>query len=182
MSTLYDTPFCDLLPSSIAEDSTIKAAAASLDGMLLRTVQSVPNLLIYSRLLLTAGRTSPFTLLPALQRIIDASGGLKALSTPELELLAWQFHVDFREVARTDAQLANMVLQAIPWHRIKGTPASIINALALFNYHAAIEEDGAGDHRATEVSTAEGYHGTYQRDLFLAFLLRLSAHDSSLTS
>lgn len=146
---LYDTPFCDLLPGSIAEDATIKAAAASLDGMLLRTVQSVPNLLIYSRLLLTAGRSASFPLLPALQRIIDASGGLTPLSMSELELLAWQFHVDFREVARTDRQLAEMIVQSIPWHRIKGTPRSIINALSLFDYHAAIEEDGYGDHWAT---------------------------------
>lgn len=141
MTRLYDTPFVRLLPGSIAEDSTIKAAAASLDGILVRTVQSVPNLLMYSRLLLTAGQAIPFTLLPALQRIINASGGLKALSMPELELLAWQFHVDFREVAHTNAQLAAMIVQSIPWHRIKGTPASLKRALALFGYGVSTAQD-----------------------------------------
>lgn len=135
---LYNTPFAALLPGSIATDPTIKAAAASLDGVLNALVLSVPNLLIYSRLLLTAGslggRTPSLRLLPALERIITARGGLKPLSTAELELLAWQFHVDFREVARTDRQLAEMILQSIPWHRIKGTPASIKRALGLFGY------------------------------------------------
>lgn len=149
MNKLYNTPFISLLPDSITGDATIQATCAALDGMLVRVAQSVPNLLVYSRLLLTAGRIRPFTLLPALQRIIDASGGLKTLSMPELELLAWQFHVDFRELARTDVQLAKMVLQAIQWHRSKGTPASLINALALFGYAAIIEEDGVGQHWAT---------------------------------
>lgn len=142
---LQDTSFISLLPDSIAGDAAIRAAAASLDGVLRSLALSIPNLLIYSRLLLTAGRATSFRLLPALQRLIDARGGLKLLSTAELELLAWQFHVDFREVARSDADLAKMILESIPWHRIKGTPAGIKRALALFGYDVGIEEDGEGD-------------------------------------
>lgn len=88
-------------------------------------------------------------LLPPLQRLVNGARGLKPLSDEELELLAWQFHVDFRETATTDAQLAAMILDSIPWHRIKGTPASIKQALGLFGYTASIEEDGVGEYWAT---------------------------------
>lgn len=87
-------------------------------------------------------------MLSPIQRVTGAAGGLAPLSEAELELLAWQFHVDFREVARTPEQLAEMVRQSIPWHRIKGTPASIRAALALFGIGADIEEDGKGDNWA----------------------------------
>ena len=141
---LQNTPFLSLLPGSISDDATIKAVAASLDRVLHDTALAVPNLLLYSRLLLTAGGTETFTLLPALQRLVDARGGLKPLSTAELELLAWQFHVDFREVAKTDRELAGMIRESIPWHRIKGTPASIKRALALFGYGTYPAQDAPG--------------------------------------
>ena len=39
-----------------------------------------------------------------------------------------------------------MVLSSIPWHRIKGTPASIRAALELCGYSGiTLEEDGEGD-------------------------------------
>ena len=74
---------------------------------------------------------------PPLQRLVDLGGGLKPLTEAELELLAYQLHVDFRETATTREQLAAMVRNAIPWHRIKGTPAGLKAALALFGYGVA---------------------------------------------
>lgn len=144
MSRLQDTSFLSLLPESISADPTIRAAAASLDEVLRAITLAVPNLLLFSRLLLTAGRAFTPNLLPAIQRIIDARGGLTPLNTAELELLAWQFHVDFREVARTDRELAEMIVQSIPWHRIKGTPASVERALALFGINSQVDESGRG--------------------------------------
>lgn len=135
--------FRDLLPGSISGDATIRAIADALDPLFAFIIRSIPNLLIWHRLAVTAGRPVP-GMLPPIARLVAAAGGLTPLSTAELELLAWQFHVDFREVARTDAELAGMVLDSIPWHRIKGTPASIRRALALFGYEAEIEEDGTG--------------------------------------
>lgn len=140
---IFDTPFADLLPESIRHDSGIAAAATALDPALRQLVLGVPNLLLFSRL-----DPSPGHLSPPLQRLTDAAGGLKPLSEAELELLAWQFHVDFREVAKTPAELAVMVRESIPWHRIKGTPASIQQALAMFGITAKIEEHTSG-HWAT---------------------------------
>lgn len=137
--------FAELLPSSIAEDTTIASAARALDGVLLRTTLAVPNLLLYARL----NRSDTTGMLPALARLTVAGGGLKELGLPELEQLAWQFHVDFRDAATTTEQLTAAIRNSIPWHSIKGTPASLHAALRLFGYAAAIEEDGTGDYWAT---------------------------------
>ena len=143
---LNNTPLRALLPGSVANDATITAAASALDGVLRATALSMPNLLLYARL-----NNQPVdSLLPPLARLTQARGGLAPLSLDELEQLAWQFHVDFREVAQTPEQLAAMVRSAIAWHRFKGTPASIKKALNLFGYSGiTIEEDGTGKHWAT---------------------------------
>lgn len=138
------TPFYELLPGSIRDDATITAAAASLDPSRRALALGIPNVLLWARLDPTPGYLSP-----PLQRLVDLGGGLKPLTEAELELLAYQFHVDFRETATTREQLAAMVRESIPWHRIKGTPASIKKALALFGITAAIEEDGTGEDWAT---------------------------------
>lgn len=141
---IYDTPLAALVPESIRDDTSIRAAADALDPALGLLVRGVPDLLLWARL-----NPEPGFLAPVMQRLTNAAGGLKPLSLPELELLAWQLHVDFREVARTREQLAEMVRRSIPWHRIKGTPASIRAALALFGQSATIEEDGKGKYWAT---------------------------------
>ena len=146
MSKLADGDLLSLLPASISDDPQMRAAAEALAPVLKSLSLSLPNLLVYARL----GDQNPAAMLPPLARLTQARGGLKSLSLEELELLAWQFHVDFREVARTREQLAAMVRNSIPWHRIKGTPASIRAALALFGYRdVVIEEDGAGEMWAT---------------------------------
>ena len=137
-----------LLTPALADDPAFGAAGSALERLLRRVVRSVPNLLLWHRLALTAGRPVPGMLAP-IGRVAEASGGLTPLSTAELELLAWQLHVDFRETARTDAELAGLILDAIAWHRIKGTPASLYAALRRFGYAAAIEENGPGDYWAT---------------------------------
>ena len=145
MKYIGQTPLSALLPGSIRDDATVAASAASLDPIRRALAGGIPNILLWSRLDPAPGR-----LCPPLQRLAELGGGLKALSEAELELLAWQLHVDFREAAATREQLAAMVRQSIPWHRIKGTPASIRKALALFGYSGIrIEEDGTGDHWAT---------------------------------
>ena len=145
MKYIGQTPLSALLPGSIRDDATVAASAASLDPIRRALAGGIPNILLWSRLDPAPGR-----LCPPLQRLAELGGGLKALSEAELELLAWQLHVDFREAAATREQLAAMVRSAIPWHRIKGTPASIKQALALFGYSGIrIEEDGTGDHWAT---------------------------------
>jgi len=140
---LGDISFLDLLPDSIRGDKTIAAAAEALQPLLQAVTHSFPNLLIWARLDPQNAR-----IIAPLQRLVDASGGLKPLSTDLLELLAWQLHVDFREVATTDEQLASMVRGSIPWHRIKGTPAAVREALAMYGVQARPDESGTGRHWA----------------------------------
>ena len=142
MTKLSDGNLLALLPASISDDPQMRAAAEALAPVLKALSLSIPNLLIFSRL----GKQPPDAMSPPLARLTQARGGLKPLSLDELEQLAWQFHVDFREVCTTRDQLAAMVRNSIPWHRIKGTPASIKAALSLCGYSGiSIEEDGTGD-------------------------------------
>lgn len=145
MSKLADGDLLSLLPASISDDPQMRAAAEALAPVLKSLSLSLPNLLVFSRL----GGQPEEGMLPPLARLTRARGGLKPLSLEELEQLAWQFHVDFREVATTREQLAAMVRESIPWHRIKGTPAGVRNALSLFGYQADIEENGPGRWWAT---------------------------------
>lgn len=144
-SHLHDTPLSRLLPQSISDDSGVSAAAQALDPLLRILSKSIPNALLYARLF----GQKPSGMLAPLRRLTTFAGGLKTLDTDLLEQLAWQWHVDFRETAASDAVLAEMVRKSISWHRAKGTPSSIRAALALFGYEAVIEENGPGDHWAT---------------------------------
>ncbi len=144
MNRLYNTPFKDLLPGSISNDFTIDASAHAIDAELVAVTLSTSNLLLYARLLHTAGYPRPAPLVPALARTVEAAGGLKPLDTEALEQLAWQLHVDFRDVAKTDKDLAVMIVESIPWHRIKGTPAAVERALAMYGVVALVDESGRG--------------------------------------
>lgn len=137
---LADSDILRLLPPHIASDPAFAAAGKAIEPGLKALAKAIPSLLIFARL----GEANPDQFLPPLKRLTDARGGLDPLGTELLETLAWQFHVDFREAAKTDAQLAGMVLQSIAWHRIKGTPASIRAALALFGYRADFDEHTQG--------------------------------------
>lgn len=142
---LHDLVFRQLVPESIRSDSQIAAAADAISPFLQTIVRAVPNLLIYGRL----EEQDPAGMLAPLRRLTEARSGLKALSTEELEQLAWQWHVDFRDAAKTNGKLRAFVLNSIPWHRIKGTPKSLLDALALYGIDAELEEDGTGDQWAS---------------------------------
>ena len=144
-SHLHDLVFRLLVPESIREDPAMSAAAEAVSPLLQTVAKAVPNLLLYGRL---EGQ-DPAGMLGPMRRLAEARGGLKTLSTEELEQLAWQWHVDFRETADTDELLRARVLGSIPWHRIKGTPKALLDALALYGIEAEIEEDGEGSHWAS---------------------------------
>lgn len=146
---LTETPLVHIITPSIADDKTISASASALDPILSILSLSVAKLLLVPRLFLTAGYKIDAARFSApLRRLIEAAGGLTPLTTPELEHLAWRYHVDYRDTAHDDISLALMITGSISWHRIKGTPAAMRRALALYGYTAEIEEDGEGTHWA----------------------------------
>lgn len=166
-----------LLPDHVSGDPQFAATGKAINPILAKISKSIPNLLLWARL----GRQDPKTFLPPLKRLTEArvaqplgagaltdsasplrGQGLSPLDLATLESLAWQFHVDFREVARTNEQLAELVLKSIAWHRIKGTPGSMYDALILCGfdtryssgeakkpYGIFIEEGGPQVHWAT---------------------------------
>ncbi len=145
-SHLHDGDLGALLPAHLREDPAFAAAIEAVRQPLRDAARAIPNLLIFARL----GGQPPSSMLPPLRRLARAAGGLRPAETALLEQLAWQFHVDFREAARTDAELAGMVLRSIAWHRVKGTPAGMTAALELCGFPGVrIEEDGTGEFWAT---------------------------------
>ncbi|GAB7080886.1 phage tail protein [Megalodesulfovibrio paquesii] len=148
--TLGPTPLAAVLAPSIKDDPTIQAAAAAVDAALLPLVQAIPRMLLWARLWSGVGGDAG-QLSPALRRIVDwcalesGSSGLPPLSDGELELLAWQMHVDFWNPAWPRPVRENLVRQATAWHRLKGTPAGVRLALALFDVQATVDESGRGE-------------------------------------
>ena len=140
---LGPTSLADLLAPSIRGDATIAAVTAALDPLLQNAVRSIPNLLLWARLTPDAAYLSPL-----MQRLVDFAGGIKPLSDEELELLAWQEHVDFWRPEWPRHVREDLVRNATRWHRIKGTPTGVKQALALFGHYAEIEERTPGLHWA----------------------------------
>lgn len=61
---------------------------------------------------------------------------IKTLPEPIIDLLAWQWHVDFYELANNIDAKRDMVLNSIQWHRIKGTRGAILLALEMLGVEA----------------------------------------------
>ncbi len=139
MKRLGDIHFAELLPDSIRHDPTISAAAETLNQLLRKTTLAIPNLLIWARL-----ERDSAALIPPLARLASKAGGLKPHTLEALELLAWQLHVDFRDVATDEAMLERFIRESIPWHRLKGTPAAVERALAMYGIAALVDECGRG--------------------------------------
>jgi len=99
MRDLYTITLEDLLPHSILSDEKVVFAAKSLDGEMGSVSSSIFEALILSRI----------DELPA--EIVD--------------LLAWQFHVDFYDPALSLTAKRNLVKSSILVHKRKGTPWAV---------------------------------------------------------
>lgn len=110
--TLSDIRFLDLLPESISKDPAIEAAASALDAELQLVNTQLKNVLIY-------------------ERLDDLEGDV-------LNLLAWQFSVDFFDVSLPDEQKRECIRGSIAWHKKKGTAWAVRTALANAGYEAQV--------------------------------------------
>ncbi|MBQ7544934.1 MAG: phage tail protein I [Synergistaceae bacterium] len=104
----------DIIPASIAEDKNIRAIRRAIDPQLQEVSQSIREAFIVSRIN------------ELLENVID--------------LLAWQWHVDFYEPELPIETKRALVLDSISWHRKKGTKAAIISALRKLNFEPTIKE------------------------------------------
>lgn len=130
----------ELLAPSVKSDPALRAAAQAVDEALAPLIRAVPKLLLWARLY---GDETQLT--PSMRRLTEYAGGLPPLSDAELELLAWQMHVDFWETEWPREKKMELVRTSTAWHRIKGTPAAVERALALYDVAATVDESGRGD-------------------------------------
>ncbi len=111
---LHDLSLQDILPSSIRDDYQVYAAAKALDPELQGVSRDIREALILSR--------------------------IDELPEAVIDLLAWQWHVDFYELARTLEMKRKAVKGSIRWHRKKGTVWAIRQALAMLGIESEIVE------------------------------------------
>lgn len=121
---MSDRPFLELLPASLSMDRTMHGVADSLEPHLCAGDAAIASILLIARL---SGDGKP--LAPALERLVEQSGGLKELEENLLDLMAWQYHVDDYDLAQSyDAKL-DMVRTSIALHRKKGTRWAVRRAI-----------------------------------------------------
>ena len=96
---LQSVSLLDILPPNLLADKQIYAAAQALDDELQKITEATRNALLLPR--------------------------LDELSEEVIDLLAWQWHVDFYEPSMSIETKRQLVRESIAWHRIKGTKAAV---------------------------------------------------------
>ena len=105
----------DILPDSILADKKIQATAIALDTELQRVTEAVTQVLHLPR--------------------------LDVLPEAVVDLLAWQWHVDFYEPISMDLEIKRkLVKESIAWHRIKGTPAAVEKVISTVFGKSSVQE------------------------------------------
>jgi hypothetical protein len=115
MVNLHDLELLKILPSSISDDKNIRAIAQALDPELQSVSRDTREALIISR--------------------------IDELSEPVLDLLAWQWHVDFYEPDKLPVALKRALVRgSITWHRKKGTLWAVKQVLRDLGLEPTIRE------------------------------------------
>ena len=105
----------DILPQNLLGDKQIEASARALDVEIQKTTAAIQQALILPR--------------------------LDVLPEKVLDLLAWQWHVDFYEPAIMSLDLKRkLIRESIALHRIKGTKAAVEFALRMVYYTGEVTE------------------------------------------
>lgn len=99
MLELKDDSLQQILPSSIARDTTVKNIVTAISEKL-RFINRQSELVL---------------LLPRLDELPETL----------VDELAWQYHVDFYDYTADISKKRALVRKAIAWHRFKGTPAAV---------------------------------------------------------
>ena len=115
MADLSNTRLVDLLPASISGDANVIAAASAIDGELQKVTALIPEAVLIAR--------------------------IDVLPEKVLDLLAWQWHVDFYEPVGFSIEKKRAVIKnSIAWHRKKGTPWAVAQVVSATFDTADIKE------------------------------------------
>ena len=105
----------DIMPDSIRGDPQVQAAAKALDAELARVAEDIRENLLISR--------------------------IDELPESVLDLLAWQWHVDFYQPLGMQIETKRkLIKESIAWHRIKGTPAAVEKVMSAAFDNSWVEE------------------------------------------
>ena len=104
----------DILPSSLSADKTISDIIKSLDGIFSDIDKEIELIKLYEN--------------------------LDSQPTEVLDLLAWQYHVDFYDYSYSDDVKRNLIRQSIAWHRRKGTPSAVEDMVTTIYSSAEVQE------------------------------------------
>jgi phage tail P2-like protein len=102
-------------PPNLLKDPIIKALLESADPELQKVKEQIINAIIY----------------PRIDEIDDEE---------LLDLLAWQFHVEGYDLAKTVEEKRNLVKNAIELHRYKGTKYAVKKVLSSLNLNGEVKE------------------------------------------
>lgn len=111
---LQSTSLLDILPENLLADAQIYAAARALDDELQKVTVATRNALILPR--------------------------IDELSEEVIDILAWQWSVDFYDELKGLAEKRNAVKQSIAMHRIKGTRRAVELALHMVYTSGEVSE------------------------------------------
>lgn len=104
MIKLKEISLLELIPQNLQEDTNIVAAAKAMDNELRELTNEIYSLPRYSR--------------------------MDELTDEETDEMAWELHIDFYNPSLTIEQKRELVKNAIPWHRRKGTPSAVEELVA----------------------------------------------------
>jgi len=114
MANIYSINLLDIMPESIKNDPQVQAMAAAVS----QEIQSV---------------SADIALCTLLARLDE-------LPEEIVDSLAWQLHVDFYEPDLPIEQKRELVRQAIPWHKYKGTKWAVEQVVSIIFKEAKVKE------------------------------------------
>lgn len=131
MANIRQTNLIDLVPDSIKSDPQVQAAAAAIDNELQAVTADIPVTMLIAR--------------------------LDELPEAVIDLLAWQWHVDYYEPVGMDiGTKRKLVRQSIAWHQRKGTPSIVKEIVSSVLGSATVSEwfNYGGDPYYFRITTA----------------------------
>jgi phage tail P2-like protein len=114
---LADISIIKLLPPNLARDTNVRMMCEAFDEEFRRVIAGIPGVALVPNLVL--------------KQITD-----NAL----LDLLAWQFHVDFYKPEMPVETKRELVLKSLDWHTRKGTPSVVEEIVSAVFSKAEIHE------------------------------------------
>jgi phage tail P2-like protein len=114
---LNNVSILNLMPPNLASDQKIKMAAEAFDEVLRDIIKKIPNISVIPNLVLN-----------------------KTVDTVLIDLLAWQFHVDFYDPNMPAGVKRDLVLKSLDWHFRKGTPSVVEDIVSTVFSKAIVQE------------------------------------------